>query len=132
MDLATLSSIFANAYIMYCAALGGWAGLLALRNQPLSGAFFGASWLASGLALISLIVGIMRAIGVEQFRAVFWLYEIYFIIVMPGLFALLKGRDDRQAAWTFAGVAIFTALASISTIQRNVTLNPLLLLPFFN
>lgn len=130
-SLAPLTVILNNAYILYCLALGIWAGLLWLRDQPLSGNFWGAMWLASGLAVVSLIIGIMRAVGGAQFRAVYWLYEAYFILVLPGTFAMLRGRDDRNAAAIFAGIAIFTALAAVSTAQRNVILNPAVLLGLF-
>lgn len=126
--LQTLAGILSNAYIYYMLALGVWAGWLAIKDQPLGGNFFGAMWISSVLAGLSLLLGIVRVFNGAEFRAVFWLYELYFILVMPGVFALLKGRDDRQAAWFFAGVAIFSALASLSTLQRNVVLNDAALL----
>jgi hypothetical protein len=130
-SLAPLTVILNNAYILYCLALGIWAGMLWLRDQPLSGNFWGAMWLAAVLAAASLTIGIIRAVGGEQFRAVYWLYEVFFILVLPGTFALLRGRDDRNAAAIFAGIAIFSAFAAISTAQRNVILNPALLLGLF-
>jgi hypothetical protein len=122
-QIAPISGILNNAYILYCLAMGVWAGLLWLREEPLSGNFWGAMWLASFLAAISLAVGIIRALGGAQFRTVYWLYEFYFILVLPGTFALLRGRDDRGAAAVFAGVAIFSAFAAISTGDRNIILN---------
>lgn len=127
-DLAPISAIINSTYVLYCFALGLWAGILYWRDQPLSGNFWGAMWLAPVLPTIELILGFIRAAGGAQYRTVFWLYEIYFIIVLPGTFALLRGRDDRQAAAIFAGIAIFSALAAISTAQRNVILNPALIL----
>jgi hypothetical protein len=125
-SLAPFSVIFSNAYVLYCMAMGMWAALLWLRDQPLSGNFWGAMWLASALAVFSFVVGILRAAGGAQFRTVYWLYEVFFILVLPGTFALLRGRDDRGAAAIFAGVAFFSAFAAISTAQRNVILNPAL------
>ncbi|MBX3062903.1 MAG: hypothetical protein U0528_13280 [Anaerolineae bacterium] len=127
-DLAPISAIINSTYVLYCFALGIWAGILYLRDLPLSGNFWGAMWLAPVLPAIELLLGIIRAVGGAEYRTVFWLYQIYFIIVLPGTFALLRGRDDRQAAAIFAGIAIFSALAAISTAQRNVILNPALIL----
>jgi hypothetical protein len=128
-QLAPFTTILNNAYVLYCVALGLWAGWLWLRDQPLSGNFWGAMWLASLLAVFSLLIGVVRALGGAQFRTVFWLYELYFILVFPGTFALLRGQDDRRAAMYFAGVAIFSALAAISTADRNVILSNPALLP---
>jgi len=40
---------------------------------------------------------------------------------MPGLFTMLRGRDDRAAGVAFAILAIFNASVSISMVDRMVT-----------
>jgi hypothetical protein len=119
---ATLGGILNNAYIMFCLALGIWAGVLAIRNRPISGEFWGAMWMCTILAGIGLLVWLGRAISGEQLRGVYFLYELFFIIVLPGTFALLRGRDDRTATIIFAGIAIFAALSAISAgdVSRHV------------
>lgn len=119
MSLATLGGIINTAYILFCFALGVWAGVLALRAQPLSGQFFGAMWTGAGLAVTALLIWLLRTLAGEQLRSVYLLYELYFVIVLPGTFALLRGRDDRAAALIFAGVAIFTALAAVSAADPS-------------
>lgn len=111
---ATLSSIFNNAYILFCFALGIWAGYQFLRNQGLGGQFWGAMWTCAGLAVIGLLMWLGRSLQGESLRPVYLLYELYFIVVLPGTFALMRGRDDRVAAGIFCGIAIFTALSAIS------------------
>ena len=111
---ATLSSIINNAYILFCFILGLWAGVQFVRNQGLGGQFWGAMWTCAALAVIGLLLWLIRSLRGEDLRPVYVLYELYFIIVLPGTFALLRGRDDRVAAGIFCFVAIFTALSAIS------------------
>jgi hypothetical protein len=110
----TLAVILNTAYILFSLALGFWAGYTAVRGGKLGGQYWGAIFTAAGLAVIELIVWLARTLAGEQLRWVYFLYLAYFIIVYPGTFALLRGRDDRRAAAIFAGVAIFTALSAIS------------------
>src|SRR5579859_5239391 len=114
MTIATLGTIFNNAYILFCFALGIWAGAQAVRNEPLGGQFWGAMWTCTGLAAAGLLTWLVRTLSGEDLRPVYLLYELYFVIVFPGTFALLRGRDDRTAAAIFAFIAIFSALSALS------------------
>ncbi|GAB4546410.1 MAG: hypothetical protein OHK0023_05990 [Anaerolineae bacterium] len=112
--LPQLSVILYTAYILFCLILGLWAANSALRNKPLGGNYWGAIWTCTGLAVIMLVVWLLRSLSGENLRWVYLLYSIFFIVVLPGTFAILRGRDDRRAAAIFAGVAIFAALSAIS------------------
>ena len=114
MTLATLSEIVNRAYVLFSFALGIWSGVQWIRGGGLGGQFWGAMWTCTALAVISLFLWLGRALSGEQLRSVYLLYELYFIVVLPGTFALLRGRDDRVAAGIFAAVTIFSALAAIS------------------
>ena len=116
---ATLSAGLNTAYILFCFALGIWAGFVAVRGGTLGGQFWGAIWSCTILAGLGLLAWLARALSHESLRPVYVLYELYFIIVLPGTFALLKGRDDRSAAAIFAGVAIFSALSAISAADPS-------------
>ncbi len=111
---ATLSGIINNAYILFCFALGIWSGSIWVRGGSLGGQFWGAMWTCTGMAVFNLLLWFGRAASGENLRWVYVLYELYFIIVLPGTFALLRGRDDRVAAGIFAAVTIFSAFAAIS------------------
>ncbi len=127
---ATLGSIFHTAYILFCFALGIWSALLWLRGQGLGGDFWGAMWVCTGMAVIGLLFWLGRTLSGEQLRSVYLLYELFFVVVLPGTFALLRGRDDRVAAGIFAIIAIFAALSAISAADpsRHVVA-PLILTP---
>lgn len=116
---ATLGQIFNTAYILYYFALGIWAGIIAVRGGSLGGQFWGAMWTGAALGVFGLLLWLGRALSGEDLRQVYLLYELFFIIVLPGTFALLRGRDDRTAAAIFAAVAIFSALAAISAADPS-------------
>ena len=116
---ATLGTILHTAYTLFCFALGAWAGIQYVRGQGLGGQFWGAMWTATGMAAVGLLLWLGRSLAGEQLRSVYLLYELYFIIVLPGTFALLRGRDDRTAAGIFCIICIFTALAAISAADPS-------------
>src|SRR5579871_4921318 len=116
---ATLSNITNTSYILFCFALGIWAGVLWLNGRGLSGQYWGAMWTCTILAVLNLVLWLARAVSGEELRGVYLLYELYFVIVLPGTFTRIRGRDDRLAAAIFAGVTIFSALAAISSADPS-------------
>lgn len=122
MTLNDLHSILFNAHILYSLALGIWSAVVAIRSESISGNFWGAVATISILAGIITVVGvIMTAQGLRPERLVtYYLYMSWLVIIMPGLFTLLRGRDDRNAAIAFSILSIFNAATSLSMIQRHV------------
>ncbi len=108
-----IHEILNNAYILFLFALGFWSAFQGGRRQPLGGQFWGAlvtnTLLAAIIFLLSLL---MAAMGIQAKRGVYYLYAIYFVIVLPGTFALLRGRDDRTAAFIYGIVTFFSAGAA--------------------
>src|SRR5262249_22766764 len=76
-------------------------------------------WIGAGMGAVGLLLWLARSLAGEQLRWVYVWYELYFVIVLPGTFALLRGRDDRTAAAWVAGIAIFTALAAFSSADPS-------------
>jgi hypothetical protein len=109
-------------HILYSLALGVWAGFMAARDESISGGFWGAVAINAGLAAIVTLIGvIMTAQGLRPPRIVtYYLYMTFLIVIMPGLFSLLRGRDDRSAAIAFAILAFFNATTSFSMQQREI------------
>lgn len=102
-----------NAYILFSFILGVYAAWLGANSGSLSGNFWGAMWintaLAGGVFLVSIF---MLVLGIEARRSVYYLYALYFLISLPGLFAILQGNDDRRAAFLFGVVALFNGAAA--------------------
>lgn len=117
-----IHGIFFNAHILFSIILGVWATVMAARNQSISGNFWGAIATITILAAVILLMGIIMTLqGLRPERLVtYFLYMAWLVVIMPGLFSLLRGRDDRSAAIAFALLAFFNATTSISMWQRAI------------
>ena len=114
--LLALHTILNNAYTWYTFIIGFWALSMAIRNQPIAGGFWGALVIGGILPVIVLILTLLLHIGgLPPSRGwVYYLYLIFFVIVLPGTFALMRGRDDRAAITIWSAVILFTALAALT------------------
>jgi hypothetical protein len=123
-----------NAYILFSFLLGLYAAVIAGRNVPISGDFWGAMWINTGLAATILLVALiltaqgLRPVGVDPdhtdqiiYRDVYYLYAIYFVISLPGVFAIMHGGDNRRAALFFAAVALFNSAAAYRAVHWLLT-----------
>lgn len=122
MNLNDIHGILFNAYILYTVVLGVWSAITAARNESISGNFWGAVATSAVLAgAITLIGLIMTLQGLRPERIViYYLYMAFLIVIMPGLFTMLRGRDDRSAAAAFSILAFFNAATAISMWQRAI------------
>lgn len=123
MSLNDAHSILFNAHILFSVALGIWAAMMAARNESISGNFWGAVATYTGLALIVTLIGIVMTLqGLRPQRlTLYFLYMAFLVVIMPGLFSLLHGRDDRSAGIAFSILALFNASVSMSMASRMVT-----------
>ena len=121
-----IHEIFFNMHILYSLALGIWATVIAARNEEISGNYVGAVLTYAGLAIVTLVFGIiMLAMGLQPRSGrvvVYVLYMLWLAIMMPGLFSLMRGRDDRFAAFAYAVLAFFNFSTSLSMIQRELVI----------
>ena len=122
MTLNDLHNILFNMHIFYSLALGIWAAYMAAQDESISGGFWGAVAISAGLAGIVTVIGvIMTSQGLRPQRIViYYLYMAFLIVIMPGLFSMLRGRDDRSAAIAFSILAFFNTTTSFSMAQRGV------------
>ena len=122
MGLNDVHNILFNAHILFSIALGVWSAAVALRNQSISGNFFGAVATSAILAAVVTLGGfIMMLQGLRPERmGIYYLYMAWLVVIQPGLFTLMRGRDDRSAAIAFAVLSFFNAATSFSMLQRNI------------
>jgi hypothetical protein len=124
-----------TAYIIFSFILGMYAATIAGRNVPISGEFWGTMWTNTGLAALILIVALIlsatgkKPVGIDPEGSgesvprvlVYYLYAVYFIISLPGAYAIMRGNDNRVAAIVFSFIGFFNAAAAYSAIARVVT-----------
>lgn len=119
--LNDIHNILFNAHIMFSVILGIWGAVMAVRSESISGNFWGAVATSTILAAVVLLVGLLMTLqGLRPTRWVYYLYMIWLVIVMPGLYSMLRGRDDRNAAIAFAIISFFNASTSASMAQRAI------------
>jgi len=120
--MEALHTILFNMHILYAVILGVYSVILSSRNEGMSGNFWGAMMIYAGLAGATLLVGVLLALQgyTMERQTIYFLYMFFLVIIMPGLFSLLRGRDDRNAAIAFAILACFNASVSISMFQRGL------------
>jgi len=122
--MADLHQILFNMHIMYSLALGVWAAYMAGRQQVISGHYWGAVVTYALLAGVTLLVGVALLLSGLQPRSgrvvVYVLYMLWLAIIMPGLFSLMSGRDDKQAALAYALLAFFNFTTSLSMMEREL------------
>lgn len=122
--MGEIHQILFNAHIMFSLALGVWAAVIAGRNEPVPGGYWGAVVVQSGLAGVVLVLGVILTLSglrpADGRLELYYLYMAWLVIIMPGLFSMLRGRDDRSAALAFAMLAFFNAGVSLSMMQRQV------------
>jgi hypothetical protein len=122
MGLNSIHSILFNMHILYSLILGIWGAVMAARNESISGNYWGAVAIGTILAGVVLLIGIvMTLIGLRTSRMVtYYLYMAWLVIIMPGLYSMLRGRDDRSAAIAFSILSFFNTVTSISMSQRAI------------
>ena len=122
--MADLHQILFNAHIMYSLALGIWAAVIGARRETLPGNYWGAMLVYAGLAAAALLIGLGLLLSGYELRSgrvvVYLLYMFWLVIIFPGLFTMLRGRDDRSAAIAFTLLGFFNCFTSISMIQREL------------
>ncbi len=113
--MPAIHQIMNNAYVIFSFILGGWCILKLMRDETLDdGQFWGAvaanTILAAAILLWAVVMVLM---GIRPNRMLtYFLYAIYFVIVLPGTFSLLRGRDDRMAVIIFGIVTVFSGAAA--------------------
>lgn len=122
MTLNAIHTILFNMHIMYSFALGVWAAIMWARSQSISGNYWGAVATSTILAALVLLLGIVMSLqGLRLARTgVYFLYMAWLVIIMPGLYSMLRGRDDRSAAIAFSLLSFFNVFTSMSMFQRGL------------
>lgn len=110
---------------LYSFLIGVYAAWLGAQDKPLSGNFFGTIAVYALLNTVVLVVGLILLFSGYQIQSgnritIYILYMLFLIVILPGVFSIMQGRDDRRAAITFGAFAMFNAAVSYSMLDRGL------------
>jgi hypothetical protein len=124
--MTTIHGFMFKWQMIYSFALGIYAVILAARSQGLTGNFWGAVAIYPILNIIVVVLGFIlwlqgyTSADVEHRVMIYFLYMLFLIVIMPGLYSMLRGRDDPKAVWYFVALALFNASVSFSMQGRGL------------
>lgn len=124
-SLLPVHTILFNMQMLYSFAIGVYAAWLGARQTSLSGNFWGTIAVYSILNIVVFVVGLILLFSGYHIQSgdrtfIYILYMLFLIVILPGLFAIMQGRDDNRAAITFGVVAMFNAAVSFSMMDRGL------------
>ncbi len=114
MTLTVLHARLATAILLFSLLAGGWALFTALRRRGVDGNLWGILATGELLFVAQAVVGSLQWLAGERpERSVHILYGIVTALTLPAYYAFSRGRDDRRAAWAYAGLSLFVAVISL-------------------
>lgn len=110
---------------LYSFIIGVYAAWLGARDQTLSGNFFGTIAVYAILNIVVLALGVFLLFSNYAIESggrtfIYVLYMLYLVVILPGIFSVMQGRDDKSAAITFGAAAMFNATVSYSMFARGL------------
>jgi hypothetical protein len=123
--LLAAHTILFNMQMLYSFAIGIYAAWLGAKATPLSGNFWGTIAIYSLLNVVTFVVGLILLFAGYHIQSgdrtfIYILYMLFLIVILPGIFAIMQGRDDKRAAIMFGVVAMFNAAVSFSMMDRGL------------
>lgn len=123
--LVDFHNILFSMQTLYSMLIGFYAAWLGAQGNPLSGNFFGTVAVYAILNFFILIIGMVLLSAGYTIEAggrivIYVLYMVFLIIILPGIFSIMRGRDDKSAAMIFGASAIFNAAVSYSMFGRGL------------
>ncbi|MCI0398422.1 MAG: hypothetical protein L0322_26300, partial [Chloroflexi bacterium] len=93
----------------------------AIRKQGVDGSYMGAMVIGEGLFILQAILGVVLLFGGSApGRTVHFLYGVFALVALPGLFAYLRGDDTNRAQWSYAILCLFLFGVSLRAIGTGV------------
>jgi hypothetical protein len=123
--LLPIHTILFNMQMLYSFAVGLYAAWLGAKETPLSGNFWGTIAVYAILNTVILVIGVVLLLTGYHIQSgdrtfIYVLYMLFLIVILPGIFAITQGRDDKRAAIMFGVVAMFNAAVSFSMMGRGL------------
>jgi hypothetical protein len=115
-----LHNFLSNTVWLFFLLLGLWGVVRAIQKQGVDGAYLGAMIIGQALFYIQAILGLILYFeGGRPLRGNFhYLYGVFALVFLPGMFAYLRGDDSNRGQWIYALCCLFLfgiALRAIGT-----------------
>lgn len=112
-----LHRIISLSTVLFLGFLGIWGFFRAVRRNSVDGSYMGALVIGELLIAFQAILGLILVLGGERpGRIVHFIYGVFAVVALPGLFAYLKGDDSNQSQWYYAIATLFLAGVAIRAI----------------
>ena len=107
--------------LLFFGALAIWGFVGYLRGQDITGSYQGALVIGELLMLAEALIGVALWIGGrEAYRqAIHVLYGIVAVIMLPGTFAYVRGRDSRWEQLIYAAVCLFLCGIALRALETG-------------
>ncbi len=117
MSLSQIHTGLANACVIFSLVLGLYSLWRFFRKEGVGANLLSILAAAELLYVAQAVVGFVQVFqGARPGRGVHYLYGVLLVIVLPGTFAYLRGKDDRRAALIYGLVGLFLAGVSLRAI----------------
>ncbi|MFZ0549106.1 MAG: hypothetical protein WAM60_26905 [Candidatus Promineifilaceae bacterium] len=117
--ILTLHRVLSNTTWLFFLLAGLWGMYRAIRNYGVDGSYLGALAVGEILFIIQAVLGvILLFFSASPGRSVHFLYGVFAIVALPGLFTYMRGDDSNNAQWAYAIMTLFlfgVALRAITT-----------------
>ena len=119
--LAVLHARLLVTILLFFGTLSIWGFFSYLRGQSISGSYKGALAIGELLMLAQALIGVALWIaGREAYRqAIHVLYGIVAVIMLPGTFAYVRGRDSRWEQLIYAVVCLFLCGIALRALETG-------------
>jgi hypothetical protein len=107
--------------LLFFGALALWGFVNYLRRQSVSGSYLGALAIGELLMLAEALIGVaLWLAGSEAYRqAIHVLYGIVAVLMLPGTFSYVRGRDSRWEQLIYAAVCLFLCGIALRALETG-------------
>ncbi len=119
--IVEIHRVLSNTIVLFFLLLGLWGLFRAIRKNGVEGSYLGAMVIGEILFILQALLGVILVIGgAMPGRTIHFLYGVFALVALPGLFAYLRGDDSNQSQWYYAIATLFLFGVSLRAIGTGV------------
>ena len=120
-SLVVLHARLVVTIVLFLGALALWGVFNYLRGQGVSGSYNGALVIGELLMIAECLIGVALLVAGRQPArpGIHILYGVVAIIMLPGAFAYVRGRDSRFEQLVYALVCLFLCGIALRALETG-------------